>query len=200
MKWRTLLAVLFGLLLPLPLLWLECVSAYAFIYGTDLSRPWGWGHVPMLSIGARYGLPTYGVQCFSDADCDSPLRCFIQGSERFHRCMDSACVTDKDCPEDFTCRNLAVGNGRDLLRVCLLVGGRTEGQPCERFAFTREEGCARGFLCNGTCGRPCRLNAPSSCPEGFLCERGEDGPLCKPVRQDPPCPAGELCFPVSPAL
>lgn len=196
MKWHTLLAVLLGLLLTLPLAWLLGMSVKGPGAGS-IRRPEQTNLVPVLTAEERHRLLTYERDCRTDADCEPSLRCFYNEriSKRF--CTDSKCMTDMQCSEDFACRAFTTENGKDQIRGCALVGTRKEGEPCRRLPDTREEGCERGLLCQTRCGRPCQLDEPSSCPTGFFCDDGPDGPSCLPRCDGLTCPEGQHCVEVA---
>lgn len=191
MKWRARLLFLPALLLPLPL-----VGFIVFMVSRQsehlplLDVPPAF---PMLSREERRLLPTYEHDCKTDADCDSALRCFYNPRKERKHCADSTCQTDDDCDTGMACRGARARNGVDLIRTCSRVGVRREGEQCEPFPFVKEDGCATGLFCTGFCGRPCRLDSPGGCPEGFLCARGDDGPSCRPHCEGQSCPEGQRC-------
>ncbi len=189
MKWRTLWRVLPGVLLPLPLVWL----LYVGMHRTVVSGPAGVQPVPMLEPGQRRALATYETPCEEAQDCEPPLACFLdlRSSERF--CTDSTCVTDAHCEPEEVCRRLPVGKGNPPVQACVLVGERQEGEACEVMPRFPEEGCGRGLSCQGWCGRPCQLDDARSCPEGFFCDEGLNGPSCLPTCEGRTCPEGQRC-------
>lgn len=151
--------------------------------------------LPMLSLEERKSRLTYQHACDTDADCESPLGCFILGPSRRFLCLDSTCLTDQQCEEGFSCVPLKTASGKAMVRICSLVGTRKEGERCTVLAIVQEDACERGLLCQGRCGRPCRLDDPSSCPEGFLCSEGREGPpSCLPTCEGRPCPEGLRCL------
>jgi len=192
MNWRTLLAAMFGVLLILPLAWLF----FAAMFGQGLNVPHTQvkGPVPMLSSEERRSLITYERKCATDADCESPLRCFFSSRSMSRYCSDSRCVTDMQCKEGFACRTQTTLSNGDPIRVCSLVGKRQEGEVCLPHASTLDYACGQGLLCNSLCGRPCKLEDPSSCPEGFFCHDGsDDGPTCLPTCEGRTCAEGQRC-------
>jgi hypothetical protein len=197
MKWRTRLAALLGILLPLPLMWLLFVGVYGQWDGTDAdSAPSQQRYlVPMLTPGERQGLLSYKQECGTDTDCEAPLRCFFNMLVQHSYCADSTCMKDQHCPEGFACQTWATDNDKDLIRICSLVGVRQEGEVCLMLPREREDGCARGLLCRGLCGRPCRLSEPASCPEGYFCADDPSGPACQPTCEGRTCPEGQQCVP-----
>ena len=142
---RTWLAVLGGILLPLPLMWI----AYAFLFKhpTDTSRTREALLIPMLSTLERAGTPTYKRVCRTDSDCDPRLRCFFSMVLGRRYCTDSRCMTDKDCPDSFTCQTYLAENKKDLIKTCSVVGVRKEGEVCSAFTIDLEYGCERGLVC-----------------------------------------------------
>jgi hypothetical protein len=189
---RVLLIALSCALLLLPCLWILST----FPLGTHKQAQQEENLIPMLSSDVRQSLLTYQRQCLTDADCESPLGCFIKNSSQFHLCLDSTCETDRQCDEGFSCVPLKTASGKATVRICSLVGERKEGERCRVLPAVPEDGCARGLFCQGRCGRPCRLDEPSSCPAGFFCSEGREGPpSCLPSCEGRPCPEGLTCLP-----
>ncbi len=172
---------------------------WMFFVATSRSHQPAWQDsrlIPMLSPEARRSLLTYMRKCDTDADCESPLGCFVKNSSPFHVCLDSTCETDQQCDEGFSCVPLKTASGKALVRICSLIGERKEGERCGVLPAVREDGCARGLLCQRRCGRPCRLDDPSTCPVGFFCSEGREGPAsCLPTCKGRPCPEGFQCLP-----
>ncbi len=185
---HVLLAIL-GLSLPLVSLSYFVLSSLSPQRAPARHRP----IVPMLSDEKRLRLKTHAQACKTDEDCEAPLSCFYNMRTQRRYCSDSTCSTDKDCEEDFTCRLLRSSKGEALLRTCALEGLRQEGEMCNELPALRIEGCAKGLLCNGFCGRPCRLEQSTSCPDGYTCKDGDNGPSCQPMCEGRPCPLGERC-------
>jgi hypothetical protein len=192
MRWRPLLATLFGLLVALPLVWLLHIAM--FEQGKNPAHTQGKTPVPMLSDEQRRSLLTYGHSCVSDRDCESPLRCFFSTHTMSRYCTDSRCVTDLHCREGFVCRTQSTTSNEDPIRVCSLTGMRKEGEVCIEHPSSSDYACEKDLLCQSRCGRPCRPEEPSSCPEGFFCQEGPtDGPSCLPTCEGRPCPDGQRC-------
>lgn len=191
MTWRVPLAVLFSILLVLPLAWLSFTLLFG--RGTTTSHAQGSTLVPMLSPEERHRLLTYERDCDTDADCEPPLRCFFSTRSMSRYCSDSRCVTDLQCKEGFACRTQTTTHSGDPLRVCSLVGSRQEGEECLEHASTTDYACAKDLLCQGRCGRPCQVDEPSSCPKGFFCHEGAEGPSCLPTCEGRTCPEGQQC-------
>lgn len=193
MKWRVLLLILPCIVLPLPLVGLVLVAMQRPQAPTPLETK---THLlPMLPVDALRALPTYGRLCNTDANCNPPLGCLFIESELRSECTDSRCMEDKDCPEGFSCLDHKTRSGKALVRRCSLIGERKEGETCEPLARSLRLGCARGLLCQeGWCGRPCRPDAPSSCPTGSFCADGRNGPpACIPTCKGRSCPEGQRC-------
>jgi hypothetical protein len=197
MKWRTLLPVLTCILLPLPVVALILMSVWRPTPPVALDTKTAL--IPMLDVGVRRALGTYERSCTEDAECDAPLVCLRIESELRSECTDSRCMEDKDCPEGFACLPLKTRNGKALVRRCSLIGNRKEAEKCEPLALSLHLGCERGLLCQaGWCGRPCRLDDPSSCSTGFFCSEGHEGPpSCLPTCEGRTCPEGQQCLAVS---
>jgi hypothetical protein len=191
MNGRPLLAAMLGMLMTLPLAWLLHTSLKQ---GTNLSHAQGRAPVPMLSPEQRRSLLTYERDCDTDADCEPPLRCFFSSRSMSRYCSDSRCVTDMQCNEGFACRSQTTTSNGDPLRVCSLVGVRKEGEACLPHSSNIDYACEQGLLCNSLCGHPCKLEDPSSCPEGFFCHNGSgDGPSCLPTCEGRTCAEGQRC-------
>jgi hypothetical protein len=190
MRWRTPLAVLLSLLLLLPLAWAIHVAMLGGLHPASEAET-----APMLSPGERQRLMTYERPCMGREDCEPPLGCFFNTRSRWTYCTDSQCMTDQQCSEDMVCRTFRTARGGPSIRHCTLVGVRKEGEPCVEMSPLREAACERGLLCQGRrCGRPCRVAAPGSCPDGFFCREGLNGPSCLPTCEGRSCPEGEDCI------
>jgi hypothetical protein len=193
MKWRALLVVLPCVLLPLPLAGLLVVA----MRPSAPPSPQQTALIPLLPLDVRGSLPTYEHDCMTDEDCDPPLGCLRINSEYRSECTDSRCMEDKDCPDEFACIPVKTRKSQRLVRRCSLVGDRKEGEKCDVLARSHRLGCARGLLCQaGWCGRPCQLEDPTSCPTGFFCSEGREGPpSCLPTCEGRSCPEGQQCLP-----
>jgi len=188
---KSLLAILFGVLLTLPLAWLS----YAVLHGSRRPQPSPTlPLIPMLSREESLRLQTYQRNCETDADCEPPLACFFNVVSQKSYCADSTCLSDRHCKEGFTCRTLETESGKARVRLCSLVGVRKEGEGCSPLPSQPRDGCGPGLLCNGWCGRPCQLDDPASCPGGFFCAEGTDGPSCLPTCEGRSCPDGQRCL------
>ncbi|ATB44299.1 hypothetical protein CYFUS_009786 [Cystobacter fuscus] len=189
---RTWLAVLGSLLLPVPLVWLFVSLPGG--YSMRTAQTPALTLVPMLPPAEREGTLTYGRECRTHDDCDSQLRCFSSLTLESRYCMDSDCVVDKHCPEGFSCQTYPVRQRPELIRICSVVGRRQEGELCSEWTRDPERGCERGLLCHTRCGRPCDPDDPSTCPEGFFCEKARAGAACQPTCEGRACPEGERCI------
>lgn len=193
MRRRILLVALPCILIPLPLVGLILMA----MSRQATPAPSETAVLPVLSLDVRRTLQTYERDCSSDADCDPPLGCFRIESELRSECTDSRCMEDKDCPEGFTCLAFKTRSGKALVRRCSLIGERKEGELCDPLATSLRLGCARGLLCQaGWCGRPCGTDDLSTCPTGFFCSEGREGPAsCLPTCEGRSCPEGQQCTP-----
>jgi hypothetical protein len=193
MKWRAILGVTVGLMLPLAFIFDHC-GAWLKEYQTQIMTPQDTKSVPILEPDQRRALLTYGRSCESQKDCDPPLACLRFSPTGESVCIDSSCRTDLQCKQGFTCRTRKAPGDGALVRRCILIGNRKEGQPCFDSTRDLEEACERELLCgSGYCGRPCQLDVPSSCPAGFVCRGGPDAPSCRPFCKGGDCPAGQEC-------
>lgn len=190
MNWRRLVPIAAGLLLPLPLIIIgsalvgrpEFVST---IHGRDVS--------PMIPKDEKRRLPTFERSCRRHEDCDPPLVCLDLGGPKSALCVASECQTDLQCQEGFTCRVLSPLGGGPLVRFCVPEGPLVEGQACHEAPARKVDACQRGLICAGWCGRPCRLEDPQSCPHGFFCQDGLNGPSCLPSCTPGDCAPGRQC-------
>ena len=190
-RWRTRVAALLVLLIPLPLfglLWLAWHKPQPQpVPGADF--------IPMLDLEQRRALPTYQRPCNTDKECDPPLGCFYNALPRTTYCTDSICSKDEHCPDGFACRPRKTEGTARLIHTCILVGERKEGERCSNRPYNGQEACMGGLLCQGRCGRPCQLDVPTSCPEGFFCAEGRSAPpSCLPTCEGRTCPEGQQCI------
>lgn len=152
---------------------------------------------PMLGIEERTRLLTYGRPCASSAECDPPLGCLYASRHRRSYCTDSQCITDAQCPEGQMCSPLAPEGPGPLVRLCIPVGMRQEGENCSPVPADQQSACAAGLLCagiDGWCARPCHLSAQEECPEGFFCADTTPQPACLPSCEGRDCAAGQQCL------
>jgi hypothetical protein len=188
------LAVLCGLLLPFPLMWILNSSLMSISASTSSTQ--GPALIPMLSPVDREGVLTYGRGCHTDSDCDPRLRCFYSMVVQSSYCVDSRCMTDRDCPDEHACQTYRTSNDKALIKACSVVGPRKEGEVCNVFTRDLEYGCERGLICHARCGRPCQPGVPSTCPAGFFCEGAITGAACQPTCEGRTCPDGQRCVTV----
>jgi len=189
--WRVFMIALACTLLLLPLAWLLSIA----MPRTILGERQGARLIPVLAPDVRQSLLTYRRDCRADADCEPPLGCLVKRASALHMCVDSTCETDEDCDEGFSCMPFKTVDGRAIVRTCALVGQRKEGERCMVLPAVQRDGCEQGLLCQGRCGRPCQLDDPSSCPGGFFCAEGRQGPpSCLPTCKGRPCPDGLKCI------
>ncbi len=95
-RWRTLLAVVFGLLLTLPIAYLLKEALHG---GQVLGGAQGQRVSPVLSAEERRRLVTFDRACRGSDECEAPLGC-LQDLRRFSRsvCIGSECELDSQCP------------------------------------------------------------------------------------------------------
>jgi hypothetical protein len=192
MNWRVPVGVLVGLALPVPLIW--ALAGSMFPHSRQLPRDAA-GVSPVLTSEERSRLQSYHRKCASREDCEPPLACLGSPRARKHFCTDSQCATDAQCPEDFSCQLLPSAEGGLLVRYCIPNGLRQERESCLSIPTDQESACAPGLLCGkGWCGRPCRLDEPTSCPRGFFCAQTIPGPACQPTCEGVTCPEGQRCI------
>jgi hypothetical protein len=192
MNRRVLLAIVGGLLLPVPL-----VAVFVSVMLTHpQGQTWEGRPVsPMLTAEERLRLQTYHRQCLRKPDCEPPLGCLFDPRAGWFYCADSQCVTDEQCPEGFACHPLPTVEEGPLVRYCIPPGVRKEGENCVSVPSGPEYGCEPGLLCGqGWCGRPCQLDKPLSCPQGFFCGDTTPGPTCLPSCEGRACPDGMRCI------
>ena len=148
---------------------------------------------PPLAAEALWRLPGYMQGCRTPADCRSPLKCAYDARADEHRCLGPECETDAQCDPGYLCRTIPALE-TETLRLCLPEGVRDEGETCEQFPLRKEAACRPGLRCAAWyCGRPCRPEAPVSCPQGQVCFDDLEGPACVPSCLDAGCPAGQRC-------
>jgi hypothetical protein len=188
-RWRAVLGVLGAALLPVPLV-LVLVSS-----NLGPRQPREQVNLsPMLSSEERLQRATYQRRCQTSAECEPPLGCLKHWRLIEPVCMDSECVTDAQCEAGDSCQVLRTEGGRPHVRVCVTQGVRREGERCVALPRDREDACAPGLRCfEGWCGRPCRMDTPGNCPEGFFCEDDVSGPVCLPTCEAQGCPEGQQC-------
>lgn len=195
MTWRMALGGLAGALLPVPLVLVLVVSLRK---EAPTSSPEGLPVSPMLSFEERMQRVTFHRHCRKDADCEPPMGCVVDSRVFTHYCTDSQCVTDAQCPDGLVCRDVASVKKRLLMRFCIPLGVRKEGEECLPLPSDRLDACEPGLLCAdsgaGWCGRPCRVNEPTGCPDGFFCGNVPPEPICLPTCEKRGCPDGQHCI------
>ncbi len=195
MNWRAVLPILAGMLLPLPL-----VLLLSGVLKPELPELESSGKriSPVLTSEERERLMTYRRDCGKGQPCEPPLGCVMEARARRHYCTDSQCSEDVPCPEGQVCRKLATVGDGPVVRLCVPVGLRQEGESCTDLPSTREGACAPGLICGGVrkswCARPCRKDDAVTCPEGFFCASTAPEPVCFPTCEKRGCPAGQQCI------
>lgn len=194
-NWRTALGVLAGLLLPLPLILLLKGGMDPGLPESGLSE--GVSVSPVLTSEERMRLMTYRRDCGLSSECEPPLGCLMEARARKQYCTDSQCTTDMQCPEGQVCRSLTTSGDGPLVRFCVPVGVRQEGEACITITETRAAACAPGLLCGGRdgwCARPCQQDVEKACPKGFFCVETLPQPVCLPTCEAQGCPEGQHCI------
>jgi hypothetical protein len=192
MRTRAVAGVIAGLLLPLPLVlllaggWREQQQQLP-LTASRVS--------PSLEFEEKMRRQTYYRHCRDDSECEPPLGCLTDMRRRWTYCTDSQCMTDTQCPEGEVCRSIESVGGQRVVRMCIPLGVRKEGEQCWPTPTTRNTACGAGLLCagEGWCGRPCGGQGPSGCPEGFFCADVGPEPVCLPSCQGRSCPEGQQC-------
>ncbi len=194
MNWHARLGLLVGLLLTIPLALLLSTVMHPRLRETheDEARI-----SPVLGFEERMRRVTYRRHCLDSSECEKPLGCLLDVRLGRHYCTDSQCMTDLQCPEGQVCRGVATLGGGPLVRFCVPMGVRQEGQRCIDLPRDREAACGPGLLCGGHegwCARPCRKGEAPSCPEGFFCADVKPQPVCLPTCEARGCPEGQQCI------
>ena len=133
--------------------------------------------------------------CQTDGDCPAGQGCVANRQTRRMECMASECEEDMHCFPGFACRAMTTGNtGSTVVRRCMPVGVRAEGQSCDLEPLSPSGSCQEGLRCiQGVCGRPCQPEQPTGCLEGMTCEEGREGYGCVPDCRRMGCPGGQQC-------
>jgi Cys-rich repeat protein len=193
-NWRPAVGIVVGLLLPLPLI---LSLSVALRPEPPIAVPEGKRLSPVLSSEERARLATYGHECGMSSECEPPLGCLMEARRGRQYCTGSQCTTDAQCPEGEVCRNLATWGDGPLVRFCVPVGVRQEGESCVKLPSDREAACLPGLLCSGQeswCARPCTGSKAATCPEGFFCADTIPEPVCLPTCEARGCPEGQHCI------
>jgi hypothetical protein len=162
-----------------------------------VEAPMGGRISPMLTPEQRMRLTTYGRHCGPGEECEPPLGCLFEVRYLRTYCTDSQCMTDAQCPEGMVCQNISTWGDGPLVRFCVPIGPRQEGESCFELPRRKENACAAGLVCGGQdgwCARPCRLGGSQGCPEGFFCADTIPQALCLPTCATRDCPAGQQCL------
>jgi hypothetical protein len=193
MKWRAVLGIFAGLLLPMPLVLLLSSVMHPSPQGAS---PGARRTSPVLDTEERTRRLTYLRHCSLSSDCESPLGCLSDTRIMDQYCTDSRCRTDQECPEGQFCRSLSTNGNGPLVRLCIPEGVRQAGESCFKVPHKREAACGPGLLCAGKddwCARPCNPGDVASCPEGFFCADVNPQPVCLPSCKAHGCPEGQHC-------
>jgi hypothetical protein len=158
-----------------------------------------------LETGAD-GLPASGLRCSSDggafqcgacqtdSDCPAGTGCVANRETRRFECLEPECEEDAHCFPGLVCRRVSRWGTGAVIRRCVPVGVRREGQTCDVQFVSASGACQEGLLCHrGVCSVPCRRGDAASCPQGHACEEDEDGAACFPDCRALGCPGGQRC-------
>lgn len=149
--------------------------------------------LPVLTFEERTQRTTYMRRCETSAECEPPLGCLNHWKLRMPVCIDSECMTDTQCGEGRSCQLLETQDPGPRVGTCVAKGVRREGERCRSIPTHRDDACEPGLQCfEGWCGRPCLMDAPERCPEGFSC--AEDRAVCLPSCEARGCPEGQQCI------
>lgn len=195
MKLRGRLAILAGVLLPLPLI---ALVGHALQPHPPLVRPGSVQIIPVLDDETRLRLGTYHHDCGLNSECEPPLGCVMDTRLFRQYCTDSQCTTDTQCPEGQTCQDIATNGDGLMVRFCVPMGRRLEGESCYPLPGNKDEACTAGLVCGSGgsqhwCGRPCHPGDLASCASGFFCADTVPEPLCLPTCETQGCPEGQHC-------
>lgn len=195
MNWRTAIGAFAALLFPLPMV---------FLLGSVLrpglpeqQQEHGRRVAPVLRSEERLQLQSYHRNCKRAPDCEFPLGCLQDTRAGANYCSDSQCLTDMQCGDGEECRTLTTSGDGPLVRICVPVGIRKEGEWCVPIGRDLHGTCGPGLVCGGDaglCARACRKDDPGSCPEHYFCADTELKTLCLPTCEKSGCPEGQECI------
>ena len=194
MKVKETLGLLLALLLALPLI---LIVRSAMNVGPAVELPGGRPISPVLDVEERTRRVTYHRDCEQSSDCEAPLGCLVDGRVWRTYCTDSQCRTDAQCSDGLVCRSIATKGDGPLVRACVPLGPRKEGEECAPLPTRQEVACSPGLMCGGSkgwCGRPCQLEKQDSCSAGFFCADVAPEPLCLPTCERTGCAQDEQCI------
>src|SRR5687768_544498 len=127
MRAREVAGVIAALLLPLPIVLLVLGARYPGLWAPT---PGDTRVSPVLAFEEKLRRQTYRRDCQRSSECEPPLGCLDDIRARTSYCTDSQCTQDSECPEDQQCRGVATLGGGPLVRLCIPVGVRKEGEQC----------------------------------------------------------------------
>lgn len=155
---------------------------------------------------AADGLPASGLRCSregegfqcgacqTDSDCPVGKGCVANRETRRFECLDSECEGDAHCFPGLVCRRVSRWGSSAVIRRCVPVGTRREGETCDTQFVSAAGACQEGLLCHqGRCSLPCQLGEAASCPRGHNCEESDEGAACFPDCRALGCPGGQQC-------
>lgn len=195
MTWRTVVCTCVAVLLPLPMAML-----LAGVLRQEMphqQRVNGRRVAPVLANEGRSRLQSHHRDCKRDSDCEFPLGCLLDARAGTNYCADSQCLTDVQCQDGQVCRFLTTFGNGPLVRRCVPLGVRGEGEKCVRIAKDLDDACGPGLVCSEQtlfCARPCKREDATSCPQGFFCADTQVEPHCLPTCEKAGCPEGQSCI------
>jgi hypothetical protein len=190
MIWRRAAIITLGVLLPLPLVAI-LIGAQSWSHSSALN---GKTISPLLPRDELRKLLSVQHPCRTDTDCEPPLGCLNIDGGGNSLCVASECLTSQQCPEGFSCRILQSRGDGPLVRFCVPQGDVPEGTLCVEAPANRQGSCLPGLICAGWCGRPCKMDDPSTCPLGSFCADSINGPSCLPSCTEDSCSSGQQCI------
>ncbi len=195
MNWRTVVGACVAVLFPLPMVML---LVGVLRHGLPEQQVVN-GHrvAPVLDSEVRSRLQSFHRDCQRDSDCEFPLGCLLDARAGANYCTDSQCLTDVQCQDGQACRLLTTFGKGPLVRRCVPLGVRGEGEKCVRIAKQLDNACGPGLVCSEQalfCARPCSKEDTMSCPEGFFCADTVLEPLCLPTCEKTECLEGQSCI------
>ncbi|WP_163990261.1 hypothetical protein [Pyxidicoccus caerfyrddinensis] len=195
MSWRTAVGACVALLFPLPMVILLGSALRLGMPEQQLEH--GRRVAPVLRSEERLRLQSYHRNCKRDSDCEFPMGCLSDARAKANYCSDSQCLTDMQCGDGEVCRALTTFGEGPLVRICVPIGIRKEGELCVEIGKDLHDACGPGLICGGQagfCARTCNQDDPNSCPKHYACTDTRLGPLCLPTCEKSGCPEGQECI------
>src|SRR5262249_47827358 len=85
--------------------------------------------------------------CSTDSDCQPGQGCVPNRETRRFECMSTECEQDAHCFPGFTCRAVTSGTTGPIIRRCVPVGVRREGETCDSLYTSPTGACGEGLRC-----------------------------------------------------